>query len=265
MKYLNLGCGVRFHTGAEWINADMAPADDRVVECNFLNGIPYPDNEFDLVYHSHVLEHFKKDDGRLFIKECYRILKPGAVIRIALPDLEKIAKEYIKNLQGVTNGQDNLEADYDWILLEMYDQTIRERTGGKMGDYLRSKIPNVAYVSRRIGDPTKNNSHVGTTDIKANLQRKQKTDGLAKRIKRKLSSMLMSLQDKQALAIGRFRMSGEIHQWMYDRYSLSRLLRESGFREIVQRTATDSYIPGWSAYQLDNAGEEASLYMEAVK
>ena len=70
MKYLNLGCGYKFVKSEEWVNADMIPLGDGVIECNFLNGIPMMDNEFDLVYHSHVLEHFAKADGEKFINEC---------------------------------------------------------------------------------------------------------------------------------------------------------------------------------------------------
>ncbi|QUY40607.1 hypothetical protein [Acaryochloris marina] len=57
---------------------------------------------------------------------------------------------------------------------------------------------------------------------------------------------------------------------MYDRYSLARLLKECGFEQITQRSATESYIPGWSSFNLDteadgNIYKPDSLYMEAIK
>ena len=79
----------------------------------------------------------------------------------------------------------------------------------------------------------------------------------------------LSVSEKQALRIGQFRMSGEIHQWMYDRYSLSKLLKEVGFEEIKVRTAYESDIENWRTYQLDVVNGKVrkpdSLFMEAKK
>lgn len=52
------------------------------------HGIPAESDSLDLVYHSHMLEHLDYVDGINFIKECYRVLKPGAKMRILVPDLE---------------------------------------------------------------------------------------------------------------------------------------------------------------------------------
>ena len=76
--------------------------------------------------------------------------------------------------------------------------------------------------------------------------------------------------DYETLKIGRFRLSGEVHQWMYDRYSLHELLSSIGFTGIVQRSASESYIPRWSKYNLDTEADGTvykpdSIYMEAIK
>jgi predicted SAM-dependent methyltransferase len=63
MKYLNLGCGSHYSTATEWTNLDFTSLDNNVIAHNLLTGIPFEDNSFDLVYHSHVLEHFSKEDG----------------------------------------------------------------------------------------------------------------------------------------------------------------------------------------------------------
>jgi hypothetical protein len=57
---------------------------------------------------------------------------------------------------------------------------------------------------------------------------------------------------------------------MYDRYSLSKLLTQCGFHQIVQRSPTDSYIPNWSQFCLDTELDGSvykpdSLFMEAIK
>ena len=68
MKYLNLGCGSHYSTATEWTNLDFTSLDNNVIAHNLLIGIPFEDNSFDLVYHSHVLEHFSKEDGETFIE-----------------------------------------------------------------------------------------------------------------------------------------------------------------------------------------------------
>jgi hypothetical protein len=72
------------------------------------------------------------------------------------------------------------------------------------------------------------------------------------------------------LQLGRFRNEGEIHRWMYDRFSLARLLQEFGLVDIVVRTAGESYIPNWLSYKLDleengTIVKPDSLFMEGRK
>jgi len=273
MKFLNLGCGYKYVKAEEWLNADMMSVGDDVVKCNFLDGIPFESGRFDLVYHSHVLEHFAKADGEKFIAEFFRILKPGGVIRIALPNLEVIAKEYLKNLERASSGEPGANNDYDWMMLEMYDQTVRNKTGGNMMGYLtQDKIPNEPYVFSRIGAGGKK----WRQEYKdpANTQRTRKTifqrimgrpSLILKGIKQLLIRLILPGKDYHYYKVGQFRFGGEIHQWMYDRYSLGRLLQQVGFRGIIVRTAATSYIENWAGYNLDDTTETASLFMEATR
>ena len=106
-----------------------------------------------LVYHSHLLEHFSKCDARKLLKECFRVLKTGGVIRIAVPDLEKIAREYLRNLEAALQGNENATKNYEWILLELYDQTVRNEPGGEMAKFLfQKRLPNEDYIVERIGE-----------------------------------------------------------------------------------------------------------------
>jgi hypothetical protein len=58
-------------------------------------------------------------------------------------------------------------------------------------------------------------------------------------------------EEYSALQIGRFRQSGEVHQWMYDHYSLALLLKKCGLENIIQCSATESGIPDWVSWNLD--------------
>ena len=158
MKYLNLGCGTHYSKSNEWTNVDFISTGEGVMAHNLLAGIPFQDNSFDGVYHSHVLEHFSKQDGEKFISECLRVLKKGGVLRIAIPDLEMIAKEYLKCLElGMQNPDDVVvKANYEWMMLEMYDQTVRNQTRGNMGNYLfQNEMINQEFVFSRIGEDGK--------------------------------------------------------------------------------------------------------------
>jgi hypothetical protein len=74
----------------------------------------------------------------------------------------------------------------------------------------------------------------------------------------------------KALQIGRFRQGGEIHQWMYDRYSLSVLLNKIGLEQVKKCSAKESYVPNWISWNLDTEPDGSiykpdSLYMEGIK
>lgn len=274
MTLVNLGCGSHYHP--DWINIDIAPLGPGVIAHDLSSGVPLADNSSDAVYHSHVLEHIRRPEATGFMRECYRVLKPGGTIRVAVPDLERIARAYIERLEGSLEGDAAARDEYEWIMLEMYDQTVRERSGGMMASYLRREpIPNEAFIYERIGEE-------GRKMIEGIRARKRgekapssggasssKTPVVA-RIRERAAAMLLGSSGKRIISIGRFRLEGEVHQWMYDRYSLAQLMLEAGFVDPQQRSATESRIPSWSSYNLDTLPDGRvvkpdSLFMEAGK
>lgn len=52
--------------------------------------LAFEDNSVDRILLSHVLEHVHVQDGYRFLRETHRILKPGGVIRVIVPDLDKV-------------------------------------------------------------------------------------------------------------------------------------------------------------------------------
>lgn len=58
-------------------------------------GLPYDDGRVDLVFLSHVLEHFSYDDGVKLLREIRRVLRPKGVVRIAVPDIAVLARSYV--------------------------------------------------------------------------------------------------------------------------------------------------------------------------
>lgn len=59
-----------------------------------VKGLPLPMNSVSVFYSSHVLEHLDQIDANIFLEEAYRVLLPGGVIRLAVPDLRKQVAKY---------------------------------------------------------------------------------------------------------------------------------------------------------------------------
>jgi len=59
-------------------------------------GIPLNDNTVDFVYSSHFLEHLFLKDAQAILKESFRVLKPGGVVRVSVPDLAYAVKIYMQ-------------------------------------------------------------------------------------------------------------------------------------------------------------------------
>ncbi len=57
-------------------------------------GIPLPDTSADYVFSSHMLEHLTKDEALRVMKEARRVMKPGAFLRVCVPDLEHVVALY---------------------------------------------------------------------------------------------------------------------------------------------------------------------------
>jgi hypothetical protein len=81
--------------------------------------------------------------------------------------------------------------------------------------------------------------------------------------------LFLGREGREALREGLFRRSGEVHQWMYDRFSLQRALQQAGFVDARVCAADESAIPGFAAFGLETAGgrprKPDSLYVEARK
>ena len=56
----------------------------------------FADSTVELIYCSHALEYFDRDQARLVLAEWYRVLRPGGILRLAVPDFEALLKVYQK-------------------------------------------------------------------------------------------------------------------------------------------------------------------------
>jgi predicted SAM-dependent methyltransferase len=152
--------------------------------------LPLNDNSVDFIYSSHFIEHLNKDEAEKLSRECLRVLKKGGIIRLSVPDLELIARDYLEELSD----------------------SKTERTEGH--------LPSEKFLE--------------ALDFK----------------REKMPLYLIMLSP------------GQHHRWMYDRISLTRLLRQCGFANIERKSYREGRVPDIDS--LDNRPEH-SLYLEATK
>jgi predicted SAM-dependent methyltransferase len=87
---LNLGSGTTPIPGFVNIDAlEDAPGVDVVADISAR--LPFDDGAADLIYASHVLEHFPTDEIPGLLTEWRRVLRPGGALLIAVPDLQVVA------------------------------------------------------------------------------------------------------------------------------------------------------------------------------
>jgi SAM-dependent methyltransferase len=60
--------------------------------------LPYKDSSIAAVYSSHMLEHLYRVDAERVLTEVYRVLEPGGVVRLVVPDVRAIVERYIRAL-----------------------------------------------------------------------------------------------------------------------------------------------------------------------
>ena len=61
---------------------------------------PLPDCSFDYIFSEHMIEHVTYQNGKRMILECYRVLKPGGLLRISTPDLSFLVDLYKDIIKG---------------------------------------------------------------------------------------------------------------------------------------------------------------------
>lgn len=118
---LHLGCGKRYIDGFYHVDALNYEHVDHVGSVTDLS--QFSDQSIDLIYASHLLEHFSRVETANVLSEWFRVLKVGGVLRLAVPDFEKVVQVYLKNgkidgLLGFLVGGQKDEYDYHKMVFD---------------------------------------------------------------------------------------------------------------------------------------------------
>jgi len=90
-RCLHLGC--EDHRIEGWINVDIVPTGAVDLQADLARPLPFPDESMDFIHSEDLLEHLEPDDGRTLLAEFFRVLRPGGVMRLLTPDLERLVEE----------------------------------------------------------------------------------------------------------------------------------------------------------------------------
>jgi predicted SAM-dependent methyltransferase len=169
VKKLHIGCGKRFLPG--YVHVDAYPGAHIDVVCD-LRALAehFPPASVSEIYACHVLEHFGRHEVAGLMAEWARLLQPGGVMRIAVPDLEAVFEHYATHrdlpvLTGLLYGGQTTPLDYHQIGFTF--DTLRqllERAGlegvarydwrsflpAGADDYSRSYLPHLAFDTGKL-------------------------------------------------------------------------------------------------------------------
>lgn len=88
---INMGCGKR-NFGKDWIHIDGGEFPH--LHSHNVKKLPFKKNSIDLIYSSHMIEYFDREEIIPILKEWHRVLKPGSTLRVAVPDFRAMSSTY---------------------------------------------------------------------------------------------------------------------------------------------------------------------------
>ena len=158
---LHVGCGNVILPG--WINVDIDNISGVDIQDDVRTLTKIKDDSYDIIYASHVLEHFGRKEFESILKVWNKKLKINGILRLAVPDFEKAIKWYndtkkIEDIIGLISGGQKTEFDYHKMI---YDRKFltkvlkicgfddvkewewRQTEHGQFDDYSQSYLPHM--------------------------------------------------------------------------------------------------------------------------
>ena len=112
MVKINFGCGWE-QKFPGWINVDLKVEAVPDVIANLGRDLPFASACADFIYTESFIEELPLAQGRNFLRECRRIIKPGGVMRLLTADLEKFARAYLQQPDWLVETWDITTAGLD--------------------------------------------------------------------------------------------------------------------------------------------------------
>jgi SAM-dependent methyltransferase len=241
---LNLGCGTRMHWS--WNNLDSSP--------------------YIWLAHHPTFARILNKVG-VISEERYQ--------RLLTVDPEAVRWHLAK---GIPFADNTFDVVYQAHLLEHLDREVAPgflkeclRVLKKNG-IMRIVVPDLELLISRYGESL--NLLTKSQDETAAARHSQAIDDLFEQMVR--GETAGTRQQRKFVRVienlvrGDAAKTGELHRWMYDAYSLTRLLSGVSFKDIRVQDAFTSRIAGWTSFNLDTnedgtVDKPESLYLEGIK
>ena len=98
-----------------------------------------------------VFEHLTSDEANKFLAELKRVMKPSGILRLSVPDLEEVVHDYLKFLGDCLHDPSSKNVyRYQWAVMEIFDQMVREKSGGMMWQSLQQGTYDREYLMSRM-------------------------------------------------------------------------------------------------------------------
>jgi SAM-dependent methyltransferase len=132
---------------------------NRFVFHDLARSVPFPDQSVDVVYSSHFLEHLFRQDALCLLREAWRVLRPGGVIRVAVPDLayalalyqtgqkEKMLQDYFF-VEDLASSLARHKYMYDFELLDAALRTAGFREVRRCA-FQQGQVPDLRLLDNR--------------------------------------------------------------------------------------------------------------------
>ena len=124
-RYLNLGSGPRGLDDVHWVNVDGFADKNVHFLIDISRALPFPDESFDGAFCEHVLEHFSLDNAIKISREIKRILRPGGVFRVIVPNAEYVVRMYLEKPRELIAYRGS--ADAGETAMEVVNSFFRQR------------------------------------------------------------------------------------------------------------------------------------------
>ena len=120
----------------------------------------FDDDTFEAVYASHLLEHLDRDVAERCLNEVYRVLSPGGIVRIAVPDLDAVVAHYdpsdpdafLAGLYDAHSGRRSRTSLHRWMYNPGSLRALLQRVGFRdvqRCEFRQGRCPDVERIETR--------------------------------------------------------------------------------------------------------------------
>lgn len=138
----------------DWVNVDIAPGKNTTILLDIRKTLPFVDGSVRRILAEHVVEHLDFDENIPSVfAEFYRVLAPGGVVRIVVPDTERFVLAYSQKSRDLWQG---LGWDLDTFPPGLYSSMhVLNHIFHQEGEHLFGyDFETMALTLRKAGFPT---------------------------------------------------------------------------------------------------------------